>query len=110
MLDMGTNPNLDGIRRAFPMWAPIPDDQCDSYGLEVLDELVNAGGNIGVRNEASGTLLHSFTRVRECDDALARAFVDSPTSLGLDPSRPRMTTGARRSTAPLGNSGRLRLN
>ena len=84
LLDLGADPNLEGIRRASPMWAAIPHDRCSSYGLEVLDELVNAGGDATVRSSASGTLLHAFALVRECSDALTSAFINRLTALGLD--------------------------
>jgi len=84
LLDLGADPNLEGIGRASPMWAAIPYGRCSSYGLDVLDELVNAGGDATVSNSASGTLLHAFALVRECSDAMAGAFVNRLTALGLD--------------------------
>ena len=84
LLDMGADPNLEGLGRASPMRAAIPYGRCSSNGLEVLDELVKAGGDITVKDGASATLMHEFALVRECTNELARAFVGRLTALGLD--------------------------
>ena len=88
LLDMGADPNLEpygmGSWRTA-VWAAISDHRCDFSDLEVLGELVKAGGDITVRNGESDTLLHKFARVWECDDvAAARAIVGRLISLGLD--------------------------
>ncbi len=84
LLDMGADPNQEGLGRASPMRAAIPYGRCSSYGLEVLDELVKAGGDVTVKDGASATLMHEFALVRECNNELARAFVVRLTAFGLD--------------------------
>ena len=78
LLDMGADPN------GSPMWAAIPYNRCGSYHLEVLDELVKAGGDVTVKDGASATLMHEFALVRECNNELTRAFVGRLTALELD--------------------------
>ncbi len=85
LLGMGADPYLEAPSWTSPVWAAIPYEQCRSYDLELLDELVIAGGTIKENGGATdNTLLHKFARVLECNNSLARAFVGRLTSIGLD--------------------------
>ena len=79
LLDLDADPNLEGIGRASPMWAAIPYGRCSSYGLDVLDELVNAGGDRRHRRDRQ-------QHRRKLPDVL----VVSCDKEQLDPSRQRL--------------------
>lgn len=82
LLELGADPNVDS---GEPMWATLPYDHCEypPNGLEILDELVMAGGDVTITSY-SRTLLHGVAEVN-CDDiAVIRPFVARLTALGLD--------------------------